>query len=224
MVDKKTQADDSKSIIKQLIFQAILYLPLCFFIWFYASSLLVIPVKYLLQLGLSLWQEDLFNTISQFKYQLTIETLIFPKDSFTGQGDKLAVLDVVVNPMIYGYGIALISALVMSLPRLKAKKRITQILLGYMIVVCLQTIGCFWEMLKHLIFHAGPDAQLAILDTGISANFIALMYQLSYLILPSVVPIAYWIIMNNNFISEITGLKSKVTRNFETHELSDKQE
>jgi hypothetical protein len=224
MIKNKAQSDGSKSIIKQLIFQAVLYLPLCFFIWFYASSLLVIPVKYLLQISLYLWQPDLFNLVTQFKYLLTVETLIFPKDNFTGQGDNLAVLDVVVNPMIYGYGIALISALALSLPKLNARKRMIQILLGYLIVVCVQTIGCFWELLKHLIYNAGPDAQSAILNTGLSANLIALMYQLSYLILPSVVPIAYWIIMNNNFIGEITGLKSMSSRNFETHELSDKQE
>jgi len=224
MPEKANQVDDSKSIIKQLILQTVLYLPLCFFIWFYASTLLVVPVHYSLELFLSLWQPDLFNVVTQNQYMLTIETLIFPKDNFTGQGDKLAVLDVVVNPMIYGYGIALISALVLSLPKQKTKRRIVQIVLGYLLVVVLQTIGCFWEMLKHLIFSAGPDAQAAILNTGIPVNIIALMYQLSYLILPSVAPIAYWIIMNNKFIGEITGLKSMTARNFNIHELSDKQE
>ena len=223
MTDKNSQSDISKSIIKQLILQAMLYLPLCFFIWFYASTILVMPVKYLLQLILTFWQPDLFNNVMQNQYLLTVETLIFPSQSFAGQGDKLAVLDVVVNPMIYGYGIALISALVLSLPKQKINKRALQIIFGYLVVVVIQAIGCFWELLKHLIY-AGSDAQLAILDTGISANIIALMYQLSYLILPSVVPIAYWIIMNNNFIGEITGLINKSARNFEAQQVSDKQE
>ena len=223
-MDDTLKIDNSKSIIKQLILHTVLFLPLCFFIWFYASSLLVVPVKYLLQLVISFWQPDLFNAVTQNQYLLTVETLIFPKTSFAGQGDKLAVLDVLVNPMIYGYGIAVISALVLSLPKLKTKQRIVQILFGYILVVAIQTFGSFWEMLKHLIFEAGPDAQAAILETGFSANLIALMYQLSYLILPSVVPIAYWIIMNNNFIGEITGLKSKTARNFEAHRVSDKQE
>lgn len=218
------QTREPKSVIKHLIFQAVLYLPMSFFIWFYASSLLVIPVKYLLQATLFLWEPDLFNAVSQNQFLLTIETLIFPSMSFAGQGDKLAVLDVGVNPMIYGYGIAVISALVLSLPNLDGKKRFLQIIIGYFIIVVVQAFGCFWQMLKHLIFEAGPDAQAAILDTGMPANLIALMYQLSYLILPSVVPIAYWIIMNNDFIGELTGLKNKTTRNFEAHDVSDKQE
>ena len=224
MQENKDKPSNTKSMIRQLIVHTLLFLPFCFFIWFYASSLLIVPVKYLLQFVLSMWQADLFNAVTQNQYMLTIETLIFPNTTFSGQGDKLAVLDVIVNPMIYGYGIAVISALIMSTPNIKTGKKVIQIAIGYALVVLIQTFGSFWELLKHLIFSAGPDAQTAILDTGLSPNFIALIYQMSYLILPSVVPIAYWIIINNNFISEITGLKSKSARNFEPQQLSDKQE
>jgi len=212
-----------KNIIKHLLLSTALFLPFCFFIWFYASSLLVIPVKYLLQLVLSLWQPDLFNAVSQNQYLLNIETLIFPNTTFAGQGEKLAVLDVVVNPMLYGYGVAVIAGLVVSIPALKASKRILQIVMGYVLIIFVQTFGSFWETIKHLIFEAGPDAQQAILDTGLAPDFIALMYQLSYLIIPAVVPISYWIIMNSDFIGEITGLKTNDGRNFDGKEVSDRQ-
>lgn len=106
MTDEMSMNTDkeNKSIIKHLLFSTALFLPLCFFIWFYASSLLVIPVKYLLQFVLTTWQPDLFNAVTQNHYLLNIETLIFPSTTFAGQGDKLAVLDVGVNPMLYGYG------------------------------------------------------------------------------------------------------------------------
>ncbi|MBL4772580.1 MAG: hypothetical protein JKX98_02940 [Alcanivoracaceae bacterium] len=221
--DRINQETYSKNIIKHLLFSTALFLPLCFFIWFYASSLLVIPVKYLLQQILILWQPDLFNAVSQNQYLLTIETLIFPNTSFFGQGDKLAVLDVVVNPMLYGYGLAVVAGLVVSVPDLKASKRILQIVIGYVLIIFVQTFGSFWETIKHLVFEAGPDAQQAILDTGLSVNLIALMYQLSYLIVPAVVPVSYWIIMNSDFIGEITGLKINSNRNFDRDEVSDKQ-
>ncbi len=196
----------SKTVIKDLLISAVLYLPISFFIWFYASSLLVIPVKYLLQLVTSMWQPDLFNAVSQHQYLLNVETLIFPSQKFAGQGDKLAVLDVTVNPMIYGYGIAVIAGLVISTPGLTAAKKALQIFIGYLLIILIQTFGSFWEMTKHLLLTGGPDAQQAILDTGLPPNLIALMYQMSYLILPAVIPIAYWIMMNNKFIGQITGL------------------
>lgn len=209
---------ESKAIIKHLLISTVLFLPLCFFIWFYASSLLVIPVRYLLQFILSIWQADLFNAVTQNQYLLNIETLIFPTTTFAGQGDKLAVLDVGVNPMLYGYGLAVISGLVISVPELKKTTRFLQIIIGYVLVILIQTFGSFWEMIKHLLFEAGPDASQAILDTGLTADIVALMYQLSYLIIPAVVPIAYWIIMNSNFIGGITGLKV----NSEEKQLSEK--
>ncbi len=214
----------SKTVIKEMLISAILYLPISFFVWFYASALLVIPVKYLLQAVLTLWQPELFNAVTQHQYLLSIETLIFPSETFAGQGDKLAVLDVSVNPMLYGYGVAVISGLVLSVPGLKWTKVIFQIVLGYFVVVLVQTFGSFWEMMKHLMLEAGPDVSHAILETGISPNIMALMYQLSYLIFPAVIPVAYWIIMNNVFIGEITGLDKKQARNFNKKAVSDKKQ
>lgn len=219
----KNRDDYAKSVIKHLLFSTALFLPLCFFIWFYASSLLVIPVKFLLQFVLSLWQPDLFNTVTQNQYLLNIETLIFPNTTFAGQGDKLAVLDVGVNPMLYGYGLAVVTGLVISIPEMKKSTRVMQIFFGYVLIIFIQAFGSFWEMIKHLAFEGGPDAQQAILDTGLGMNVIALMYQMSYLIIPAVVPIAYWIIVNSDFIGDITGLKT-TTRNFDDKSMSDKQE
>lgn len=200
--------------IRSVFLSALLFLPLCFFLWFVVASALVMPVKGLLSLVLTAWQPDLFNGVTQFKYLLSVETLIFPSQTFAGQGDKLAVLDVSVNPMIYGYGLAVLSGLVLSLNSLSMKQKAFQIILGYLLVVLIQVNGCFWECLKHLVFNAGNDAQMAILDTGLSSNVIALLYQMSYLIFPAILPVVLWIIMNLSFISEITGFQVKSDRNF----------
>lgn len=210
----ETIESEAKVIIKRLLVSTVLYLPLCFFIWFYSSTLLVLPVKYLLQFVLSLWQPDLFNGVAQNHYLLNIETFIFPGETFAGQGSKLAVLDVTVNPMIYGYGLAVISGLTISMPELKASKKILQIVLGYFLIVFIQTFGCIWEAVKHLMFNGGLDARQAVLDIGLIPEVVALLYQMSYLIFPAVIPVAYWIIMNRNFIGIITGLNSKFGRNF----------
>jgi len=221
---KNSENDHNKGVIKHLLLSTALYLPLCFFIWFYASGLLIIPVKYLLQFVLSIWQPDLFNAVTQNQFMLNIETLIFPSTTFAGQGDKLAVLDVAVNPMLYGYGLAVVTGLVISVPEMKRSKRILQIVFGYVLIIVIQTFGSFWGMIKHLAFEGGPDAHQAIMDTGLGINVIALMYQMSYLIIPAVVPIAYWIVTNSEFIGEITGLKTAINRNFDDKMMSDKQD
>ncbi len=197
-----------KSPIKQLILSAILYLPLCFFIWFYGATLWVMPVRWLTELALNMWQADLFNGVLQHHYLLTVETLIFPSEVLPGHEGKIAVLDVSVNPMIYGYGLAVVGGLVASVPDLKWQNKLLQIIVTYVVVVLIQGFGSFWQTIKSLMF-SGGDAQNAILSTGISADWVAAMYQLSYLILPAVLPVVLWILMNRTFIEQLIEKPSR---------------
>ena len=191
-----------KSPIKELLVSSVLYLPLCFFIWFTAATLLILPVHYLAEWLLTTWQPDLFNGINQTRHVLTVETLIFPAQQFAGQDDKLAVLDVTVNPLVYGYGLAVFAGLTISVPELSHKKKIAHILIAYGVVCLLQANGVFWETCKSLLF-SGGDAFEAINATGINHNLVAAMYQLSYLILTPVVPVVLWIVLNQKFIERL---------------------
>ncbi len=191
-----------KSPIRELFVSALLYLPLCFFIWFYAAPVLVMPAKWLAEMMLQLWQADLFNGIEQQQYLFQVQTLIFPQD-YNGQDAKLAVLDVTVNPMKYGYGLAVFAGLVISVPKLKLKYKLIQLAIGFAVISLIQANGVFWETCKSLLF-SGGDAFKAINDTGISHNLVVAMYQMSYLILPAVVPIVIWVLLNRHFIEEIT--------------------
>ncbi len=192
-----------KSPIKELFVSALLYLPLCFFIWFYAAPLLVMPAKWLAAMVMQLWQPDLFNGIEQQRFMFHVQTLIFPQD-YNGQAAKLAVLDVTVNPMKYGYGLAVFSGLAVSVPNLTLIAKLIQLIVGFMVISLIQANGVFWETCKSLLFSGGGDAFQAINDTGISHNLVAAMYQMSYLIIPAVVPIVIWVFLNRCFIEEIT--------------------
>jgi len=192
-----------KSPIKELFISAVLYLPLCFFIWFYAAPVLVMPAKWLAATVMQLWQAELFNGIEQQQYLFHVQTLIFPQD-YNGQDAQLAVLDVTVNPMKYGYGLAVFAGLVISVPNLKSKSKLVQLAIGFSVISLIQANGVFWETCKSLLFSGGDEAFQAINNTGISHNLVAAMYQMSYLILPAVVPIVIWVLLNRCFIEEIT--------------------
>ncbi len=191
-----------KSPIKELLVSALLYLPLCFFIWFYAAPLLILPAKWLASWLLQLWQADLFNGISQQQFLLQVETLIFPQTQL-GESAQLAVLDVTVNPLKYGYGLALFAGLVVSVPNLSFKTRLMQVVVGFVLISLIQANGVFWETCKSLLF-SGGDAFDAINATGISHDLVAAMYQLSSLILPAVIPTVAWVLLNRGFIEDIT--------------------
>ncbi len=205
-----------QSKIKQLIISALFYLPLCFFVWFYCATVFVIPVKWLVNMALQWWQPDLFNGIVQQGFLLNVETLILLSQVIPAAEDKVAVLDLVINPMIYGYGLAVFSGLVLSVPDLRWQQRLLQLIVCYAFVVLIQAFGCFWSIIKILMVDAGQNAQQAILETGMTADLVAVMYQLSYLILPAVIPIILWILMNRKFVEALTHL----TEQRENKELS----
>ncbi|MCB1581942.1 MAG: exosortase H-associated membrane protein [Marinicella sp.] len=198
-----------KSPIKELLVSALLYLPLCFFIWFYAAPILVLPVKYLAETVLVLWQNELFNGINQQGFLLNIETLIFPENQIGAAANQLAVLDVVVNPMKYGYGLAVFVGLVISLPETSVRYRFVQVLIGYLLICLIQANGVFWETCKTLMFDGGPAGLEAINQTGINHDLVAAMYQMSYLIFPAVVPVVAWMILNRQFVEDITAFSSQ---------------
>ncbi len=197
-----------KSPIKTLLISALLYLPLCFFLWFMAAPVLVLPIKWLSAWVMQLWQPDLFNGIIQQNFMFQVQTLVFP-ESLPHQGSQLAVIEVTVNPMKYGYGLPLLAGLVLSVPALKSYNKAIQISLGYVLICLVQANGVFWDTCKSLLFSGGGDAFQAINQTGISHNLVAAMYQLSYLIIPAVVPIMAWVLLNRSFIEEITQYNSK---------------
>ncbi|MFC3193121.1 exosortase H-associated membrane protein [Marinicella sediminis] len=201
-----------KSPIRELLVSSVLYLPLCFFLWFYSATLLVLPVKWLAEFLLLLWQPDLFNGITQSSFLFQVETLIFPKDQMGAVGTQVAVLDVSVNPMKYGYGLAVFAGLVLSLPNASTRNRILQILVGYVLVVLVQTSGVFWETCKSLLFSGSEAAFTAINDTGISHNLVAVMYQMSYLILPAIVPVVAWVLLNRRFVEQITNYNAFINQ------------
>ena len=197
-----------RSPIRHLFISAVLFLPLCFFIWFFMSTVLVLPVHGLSEWILTLWQPDLFKGIVQQQYLLHVETLVFIEQNYTGQEDQLAILQVTVNPMIYGYGLAVFAGLTLSVPNLKWQKKAIHLGIAYLVVVLIQTFGVFWETLKQLLFSSGPEAQQAVLDLGINSNIIAGLYQLTYLVLPAVVPVALWVGLNKDFLNSLIGLNN----------------
>ncbi|HMA97983.1 MAG TPA: exosortase H-associated membrane protein, partial [Wenzhouxiangella sp.] len=89
--------------------------------------------------------------------------------------------------------------LIMATP-LSVKRRLLQMSIGFVVVTLVTTWGVFWEALTNLAFRSGPEAGAAAAALGLDMNMIALFYQLGYLMLPAVVPLATWILMNRTFI------------------------
>jgi len=191
--------------VKEMFLLAALYLPMGFFLWFFAASLLMLPARLMLEAVLINGFPGVFERVFQADFMFEIQTLIAVPNR-EGEGELLLTWD--VNPMIYAWGMALLFGLIMATP-LSVKRRLVQMMLGFVVVSGVVIWGTFWEVWRDLAFlwssHYASVAQVAA-DSGLSRTWIALCAQLGYLMFPAVVPLATWILMNRTFIeNDVVG-------------------
>lgn len=198
--DSEQVNDSGKGQVKELFILAALWLPLGFFLWFYFGALLVRPTAWISSWLLVTLLPNAIEGINQVQFSFEIETLIPHERLIQG---RVALLTFDVNPMIYAYGVPLFFGLVMATPPLTALRRAVQILIGYSVLVLVQVWGVFWETLKDLTLNFGSLGAQAIAETGFPPTLIALCYQLGYLILPAVIPLVIWILLNRDFLQMV---------------------
>ncbi len=190
------QAKKAGNPVKEMFLLAALYLPLGFFLWFFAASLLMLPTRILSQTLLVSLHGDLFQRIFQADFYFEIQTSLLVSNPEGGE-DLLLTWD--VNPMIYAWGMALLFGLIMATP-LSAGRRLVQMAIAFAVVSLVTCWGVYWEVWRDLAFLFGPEPRAVVDASALSPTVIALCYQLGYLMFPAVVPLATWILMNRHFI------------------------
>lgn len=195
-MDELKQDKKKGNPVKEMFLLAALYLPLGFFLWFFAASLLMFPTARLADWLLTGIFPEVFEDLVQLGFQLEVQTSVVLERSVEG---RMVAVNLFINPMIYAWGMALLFGLIMATP-LTIRRRLVQMGIGFLVVSLVTTWGVFWQALANLAFRSGPEAGAAAAQLGLNMNMIALFYQLGYLMLPAVVPLATWILMNRAFI------------------------
>ncbi len=187
---------EKTSAIKEMFLLALLYLPLGFFLWFFAAALLMLPTRLIVEALLTGLFPELFAQVFQDGFIFEMQSPIQVRNPEDG---RMMPLTWAINPMIYAWGMALLFGLIMATP-LSIKRRLLQMAIGFAVVTVVAAWGSFWEAWRDLAFLFGPEVGAAVREQGISLNVIALCYQLGYLMFPAVIPVATWILMNRDFI------------------------
>ncbi len=190
---------DAGNPVRQMFWLALLYLPLGFFLWFVLASGLMFPASRLVEWLLTGLYPELFARVVQLGFHFEIQTLLLMPQQVDG---RTAALNLEANPMIYAWGLALLFGLIMATP-MSVRRRLIQLLAALAVVTLVTAWGVFWEVWRDLAFLYGPLGAQAVQSSGLSPTTIALCYQLGYLVLPGVVPIAAWILMNRPFIEQL---------------------
>ena len=178
----------------ELLILASLWMLFGFMIWYYTSAWHTVPVRVITgQLLHGILGDSFYNIIAnpERAYLFQIQTRIL----FTFPDGTQEMLGFIVNPLVYGYGMPLLFGLMMATAQPLLRK-LTVLLVGYVVISLVQVWGTFWESLKTLAFNFGPDVAAAVADTGMPESAIALCYQLGVLIFPALAPVIVWVLGN----------------------------
>jgi hypothetical protein len=187
------------SPLRQFILAATLWLPACFFLWAVLISPILLPVAKLAQLVLVNLLPQAIELIEQDGQNFEVVTRLLTEADASGRVGQLVLTS---TPMIYAWCLPLFAGLVMAAP-IESRQKLKQFAVGIPVLLVVVSWGAVFDALYLLQFQAGPLGEAALLQGGISPNFVAMGYQFGYLILPPVVPIVLWIGLNSEFLQEL---------------------
>jgi hypothetical protein len=189
--------------LSELLILASMWMLFGFMLWFYLSAFHGTPARLAAEAILShVLGSDFYRIIVEpnqhFLYQ--VETQI----QFTFRDGTTDALGLIVNPLIFSYGLPLLFGLVMG-SDVSWLRKLVIMLIGYVVITGVQIWGVVWQTLKMLSFNFGEQTHAIVLSHGVTDASIALGYQLGTLILPALAPIFVWVLSNRPLVEQFVG-------------------
>ena len=110
-----------------------------------------------------------------------------------------------VNVLLYTYGLAVLWGLILATPNDERSfaRRLVYCLVGWVILIPAHVFSTVIDVGKTLFIDLGP-AGLQLAEThGVNLEFIALFFQFSRLVLPTLGAVIVWAIFNREFIEQV---------------------
>ncbi len=186
--------------LKAFMLAALAWLPLAFIGWaVFSTALNYLPglaSGWLLQ---TLWPTIFSEVMHSGGPDWQVATSIIVRASPSGGMGQLVFE---LFPMRYGYSLPLFFGLVMA-TELGGNQRLIQCAIALPVLWLAQVFGIVTGALKMVQFDSGLAGQAAMDVAGMSADLVALVYQFGYLIMPAVVPVVLWMLLNRHFIDAL---------------------
>lgn len=189
--------------LSELLLLAGLWMLFGFMLWFYLSAFHGTPSRLAAEAILEYLLGDHFYNIivnpeQHFLFQVQTTFMFEFRDGTTDS------LGFIVNPLVYTYGLPLLFGLVMG-SDVSWLRKITILLIGYVVITGVQIWGVVWQSLKMLAFNFGAQTHVIIEEAGISDEVIAMCYQMGSLIFPALAPIFVWVLSNRPLVEQFVG-------------------
>ena len=186
--------------LKGFFLRVLLWLPAAFAAWYYLSILHVTPIAWLSDIALAGFFPEAFAGVEQHGNRVEVATRLGVELLRAGVAPSGATIAFDLNPLIYGYGLPLVTGLILASPG-ELESKVFRIVVGGLVLLPVQAWGVSFDALKTLYFSLGPEvARAAKNAVGLAPDAVVLAYQFGFLILPAVTPILVWVAMNTRYL------------------------
>jgi hypothetical protein len=197
-----------KNPVAAFILKVLFWMPVTVACWYYLAPSLIWPVALLSDWILAGFFPDHIDGVESLGDHLDVVTLLsLPAELAKGlQPGQRGDLVFTINPLIYSYGLPLFTALSIATPEppdggedIKWRNW----LWGLPLLLLAQVWGVCFDVLKSLLYTLGPEIADKMAFSPLAMEAVALSYQLGYLILPSVLPVAIWVVQYRIYLAEM---------------------
>jgi hypothetical protein len=178
------------SQVRTLVLRVLLWLPLCFAAWYHLSILFVVPISTALEAILSLLVPSATTDVAAYGNRLEVSLLLAGGPA--NRAGAMAEASFHLHPLDYCYGIALFSALSLSVPG-SGNERALKWMYGVGILFAIAIIGVASQALKIIVFDIIPQAGTSLGWTVLGYNALGFLYKFMYLIVTPLAPVALWL-------------------------------
>lgn len=179
----------------RFVVRVLFWLPGCFAVWYFASGVLTMPLRWLVSGLMRLGFSDLVVAVGQNGEVLNFVTNLRPGQATT-QHAASGVIEIEVSTLTYTYGLPLLAALMLAAPGMDRAKKLA---IGYLALLPFHVWSVVAEALKQMItLGAGIASQTGF--GPLQREAIVYAYQLGTLILPTVVPVVIWLLLHRDFV------------------------
>ena len=123
---------------------------------------------------------------------------------FAVAGDPKGQLAFDINPLKYMYGFPLFIALTFSVKG-NLSDKVWHIFIAYFITLIAQIWGVCFDITRHLLFEFNGVYAGYFEFSSLQKTLVSLGSQLGFLLLPSLVPILLWSILENKALKSLVG-------------------
>jgi hypothetical protein len=188
--------DQRASRVGRFIVRVLLWLPPCFALWYIGGTLFTVPLRWLVGAVMRVGFGDIVSATLQNGSALDFVTTLRPGSATTASAAS-GVIEIDVGTLTYTYGLPLLAAMILAVPR---GARARQLLFGYLGLLPFHAWSIAADALKQVAITMGPAVASQTDFSAFQRELIVFAYQFGTLILPAVVPVVIWVLLNRAFV------------------------